>query len=124
MASKTVSLELTRSAHARLEALQQPLTVELELYFSCMIRLRVVFPEQPGDGYFPVAVDNEKLPEKLTGKLKVYFHPVMTKHCVVDDIRGRAPDTVTFPIKKPEKFIPRWLKLDFKHGNWCGKFGY
>ncbi|MCI0505049.1 MAG: hypothetical protein L0Z73_02965 [Gammaproteobacteria bacterium] len=116
MESKTVTVKLTRSAQNRLDTLAQPLNVELELYFSCLLRLRVIFPDQPGDDYIPVAVSHEKL--------KVYFHPVMTKHCVVDDIRGRDPDTVTFPIKKPEKFIPRWVKLDFKHGNWSGEFGY
>ena len=48
----------------------------------------------------------------------------MTKHCVVDDIRGRAPDTETFPIKKPEKFMPKWVTLDYKHNQWLGEFGY
>lgn len=116
MQSKSIRLTLTRSTQKRLETLEQPLNVELELYFSCLIRMRVVFPDRPGDDYIPVAASHEKL--------KVYFHPVMTSHCVVDDIRGRAPDTETFPIKKPEKFIPHWLKLDYKHSKWSGEFGY
>lgn len=116
MQTKAVKIELTPSAQSRLAALEKPLNVELELYFSCLIRLRVLFPEQPGDDYIPVNADHDKL--------KIFFHPIMTRHCVVDDIRGRAPDTETFPIKKPEKFIPRWLKLDYKRGQWNGEFGY
>ena len=116
MEAKAVDIKLTPSAENRLNTLEKPLTVELELYFSCLIRLRVLFPDQPGDDYIPVTSSYEKL--------KVYFHPVMTRHCVVDDIRGRDPDTETFPIKKPEKFIPRWLKLDYRNGQWNGEFGY
>jgi hypothetical protein len=116
METKPITIKLTASAASRLQALDKPLNVELELYFSCLIRLRVLFPEQPGSDYIPVPSNHEKL--------KVYFHPVMTKHCVVDDIRGRDPDTETFPIKRPEKFIPRWVKLDYKNANWAGEFGY
>jgi hypothetical protein len=116
METKALNIQLTPSAKSRLLALKQPLNVELELYFSCLIRLRVVFPEQPGDDYIPVTSSHENL--------NIFFHPIMTKHCVVDDIRGSDPDTETFPIKKPEKFIPHWLKLDFKNGNWAGEFGY
>ena len=116
METRPVDVQLTSSAKSRLLTMEQPLNVELELYFSCLIRMRVVFPRQPGDDYIPVISSHEKL--------NIYFHPIMTKHCVVDDIRGRDPDTETFPIKKPEKFIPRWLKLDYKNGNWAGEFGY
>ncbi|WP_455206581.1 hypothetical protein [Kaarinaea lacus] len=116
MDTKSVDIKLMPAATRKLQTLEKPLNVELELYFSCLIRLRVLFPEQPGGDYIPVPTSHEKL--------KVYFHPIMTKHCVVDDIRGRDPDTETFPIKKPEKFIPRWLKLDYKNGSWNGEFGY
>ena len=116
METKTVDIQLTPSAQTKLHALDQALNVELELYFSCLIRLRVLFPDQPDDDFIAVNSNNEKL--------NLYFHPIMTKHCVVDDIRGRDPDTETFPIKKPEKFIPRWVKLDYKNNTWTGEFGY
>lgn len=113
---KTVDIKLTSAAQTKLNKLDKSLNVELELYFSCLIRLRVLFPEKPDDDFISVNSNLEKL--------NLYFHPIMTKHCVVDDIRGRDPDTETFPIKKPEKFIPRWLKLDYKNNNWTGEFGY
>ena len=66
--------------------------------------------------YIPVGSDNSKL--------NLYFNPVMTTHCNISEIRGREPDTEYFPIHKPEKFIPKWLKVDFKNNQWQGKFGY
>ena len=116
MEPRTVDVKLTSSAQKKLDTLEHPLNVELELYFSCLIRLRVLFPSKPDDDFISVHSNHEKL--------NLYFHPIMTKHCVVDEIRGRDPDTETFPIKKPEKFIPRWLKLDYKHDAWSGEFGY
>ncbi|MEJ2181429.1 MAG: hypothetical protein P8Y28_13595 [Gammaproteobacteria bacterium] len=116
MENKTVDIKLTSSAQTKLDQLEQSLNVELELYFSCLIRMRVLFPDKPDDDFISVSSNHEKL--------NLYFHPIMTKHCVVDDIRGRDPDTETFPIKKPEKFIPRWVKLDYKNNAWIGEFGY
>ena len=116
MADKSVTVHLSRKAQAQLDALAAPLNVELEVYFSCLIRLRVVFPEQPQPDYIPLKTTHDKL--------KLFFHPVMTKHCEVSELHGRDPDTETFPIQKPEKFVPKWLKLDFKNNQWVGEFGY
>jgi len=93
-----------------------PLKVELELYFSCLIRLRVLFPEHSQPGFIPINSHHDKL--------EVYFHPIMTKRCTIEQIRGHDPDTETFPIKKPEKFIPKWLALDYRQQQWTGEFGY
>jgi hypothetical protein len=29
-----------------------------------------------------------------------------------------------FPITEPERYVPHWLKLDYKGGQWYGEFGY
>lgn len=116
MPETTVKVEITPRAESRLKGQDSPLAVEMEIYFSCLIRLRVLFPETIKKDYISVASDNSKL--------KLYFNPVMTSHCNIEDVRGREPDTEYFPIQKPEKFIPKWLKLDFKNNQWQGKFGY
>jgi len=116
MPNKSVTVHLSRNAETALNALTSPLTVELEIYFSCLIRLRVVFPDHPQADYIPLKSEHDNL--------NLYFHPIMTKHCEVSELHGRDPDTETFPIKKPEKFIPKWLKLDFKNNQWIGEFGY
>jgi len=116
MSNKTVKVHTTPRARAKLESLDIPLAVEMEIYFSCLIRLRVHFPETLKKEYIPVAADN--------AKVNLYFSPIMTSHCNVEEIRGKEPDTEYFPIQKPEKFTPKWLKLDYKNKTWSGEFGY
>ena len=116
MNNKTINVHISKNAQKQLNDLAEPLSVELEMYFSCLIRLRVVFPEKVPSDCISLKSNNDKL--------KLFFHPIMTKHCNVSDIRGRDPDTETFPIQRPEKFIPKWLKLDYKNGQWMGEYGY
>lgn len=116
MSHKTVSVQISPRARAQLERLESPLAVEMEVYFSCLIRLRVNFPAIIKDDFIPVASDNSQV--------KLFFSPIMTSHCNISEIRGRDPDTEYFPIQKPEKFTPKWLKLDYKHNQWQGEFGY
>ena len=116
MKSKTVNVQTTPRAQAKLESLDKPLAVEMEIYFSCLIRLRVRFPDTLKKEYIPVDGDN--------ARVNLYFNPIMTSHCNVSEIRGRDPDTEYFPIQKPEKFTPKWVKLDYKNNTWQGEFGY
>jgi hypothetical protein len=95
--------------------LRDPLLIELELLFSCLIRKRVKFPSQaPAGG---------QLLEPLHPGLAIYFHPIATRHCRLDQIDGETPSD-TFPLAKPDAFVPRWLSLDYRNGSWHGEFGY
>ena len=116
MSKKTVKVQTSPRASAMLSKLDKPLAVEMEIYFSCLIRLRVRFPDTLKKEFIPVAADN--------AQVNLYFSPIMTTHCNIDEIRGRDPDTEYFPIQKPEKFTPKWLKLDYKNNTWQGEFGY
>ena len=29
-----------------------------------------------------------------------------------------------FPIAKPEAYVPHWLRIDYRKGQWQGEFGY
>ena len=116
MSGKSIQLNLSSAAESQLRSLSSPLVVELEMYFSCLIRFRVVFPESAQPDYISL--------QSANNNLQIYFHPIMTKHCNIDEIRGHDPDTETFPIKRPEKFIPKWLKLDYRQQHWVGEFGF
>lgn len=116
MNARTVVVKTTPSARSKLESLDSPLAVEMEVYFSCLIRLRVNFPEAVRPELIPVASDNQQV--------NLFFSPVMTSYCHISEIRGRDPDTEYFPIQKPEKFTPKWLKLDYRRNQWQGEFGY
>ncbi len=107
-------LRLTPAAARALAARDRPLQVELELYFSCLIRKRVRFPDgTPG----PAA-----LRARLGPSLEVAFRPVMGRHCRWGEAPGPS-SLETFPLVRVAAFRPRWLWLDCRRGRWRGEFG-
>ena len=108
-----VNVMITDSALVQIGQRLKTLTVEMELYFSCLIRKKVRFYEDHSTSNSITVMDN----------LAVRFRPVMTAVCG-KDYEGDEPPLTDFPIAKPESFIPRWLKIDYHHGAWHGEFGY
>lgn len=111
--NKTVHVEWSDAAESAMASRMSPLTVEMELYFSCLIRKKVRFGDQ--------SHSREFLP--VNPHLAVAFRPVMTKSCEIDRNSAEAPLS-DFEIKNPAAFVPHWLKIDFRHGNWEGEFGF
>lgn len=108
---KKVLVEWSAAADKALGLLASPLLVEMELYFSCLIRKTVRFNRQSSMRY---AVS-------VTPKLTLGFSPVMTKVCKVSEVEGEPP-LEDFNIVKPEAFVPKKLFIDFKRGQWLGEF--
>lgn len=109
---KKIKVSLSRAAVTALLNRDKPLVAEMELYFSCLIRKKVRFREN---------MDNEVV--NVVDQLSVRFRPVMTKTCGID-YEGDEPPLTDFPIRKPEAFVPHWLKIDFKKDQWIGEFGF
>jgi len=108
---KKVLVEWSTSADKKLQELAEPLAVEMELYFSCLIRKAVRFGRDAQAGNFALAAP----------RLKIGFRPVMTKACRVSDFEGEPP-LEDFPIVKPEAFVPKRLTIDYRGGKWIGEF--
>ena len=110
---KNILVEWTASAEQAMNSLTAPLKVEMELYFSCLIRKVVRFNEASTMRY-GVAV---------TPKLTVGFRPIVTRSCKVSEIGDdEEPPVEDFMLTKPEAFVPKKLFIDFKRGVWIGKF--
>ncbi len=114
LAGRPLAVTVSPAAAAALAGRTTPLVVECELYFSCLIRKRVQVLDAPRADTLCTVVDD---------RLTVCFRPVMTRACAVDAVDGQ-PGLETFPIRRPEAFVPRWLRLDWRHGGWQGEFGY
>ncbi len=112
IAGKPVRLDISPAARRALAQRSGPLHAEMELYFSCLIRLKVRFHEQPPG--------SEGVP--ASDRLVIHFRPVMTRSCG-RDYEGDEPPLTDFPIARPEAFVPRWLRIDYRHGQWQGEFG-
>ena len=110
-------LRVLRTARAEraLARRDAPLAVELELFFSCLLRQRVRFPESLPAAEGPDVV---RTPD---GRLLVRFRPVMSRHCGLDE----GHQLEAFPLQRPEPYVPRWVRIDYhpRHG-WRGEFGY
>ena len=114
---KPVNIDITKHAVEAITAHRYPILAELELYFSCLVRKQVRFQElrQPdwnSSGYARV----------LPG-LFASFRAVCTKECKVADVAGKPP-VETMPVKKPGQFVPDWIKIDFRAGEWLGEYGF
>lgn len=113
-ATHGLDVRLSEAARQALARRGQPLCVQLELLFSCMLRKQVHFPQiQHPDA---LALDAG------SPSLRVWFRAVGTKTCLISD--QPVPDLQTFPLRRTEPFKPRWLALDYRDGRWSGQFGY
>ena len=108
---KKVIVEWSNAADKQLKTLTEPLLVEMELYFSCLIRKAVRFGTEAHAENFALA----------SPQLKIGFRPVMTSACNVKDFEGEPPLT-DFPIVKPQAYVPKRLTIDYKGGKWLGDF--
>ena len=108
---KSLEIRLTAAAQKALALRERPLVVEMELLFSCLLRKRVHFGEA-AERSTPV-----------NDRLAVRFRPIMTRHCSVSDTDGPPPSD-DFPIANPRPYVPNWLDIDFRRGEWVGAFGY
>jgi hypothetical protein len=122
MMGKQIRIEISNKAKQQLKNRITPLFIEMELYFSCLLRKQLRIRERL-DHVSPDAHDRQ-FSVQLSENLHISFRPVMTKSCSVSSCDGEKPPLSDFPIEKPQSYVPKWLKLDFKKGEWCGDFGY
>jgi len=110
---RSLKLRITPSASRQLDRRQSPLFLELELYFSCLVRKRVYVRDHIEDGAVV-----------LNDKLSVRFRPVVTEQCAMRDVERDNPPVKDMPVAEPGRYFPHWLTLDFRRGDWVAEFGY
>ena len=111
---KSLKLTISERAQAQLDRRTEPLLLEMELYFSCLVRKRVYVREY---------IDAEDI-ASLNNKLSVRFRPVVTQSCAMREVVRDNPPVMDMPIVKPERYYPHWLTLDYRRGKWLAEFGY
>jgi len=108
---KKVLVEWSASADKAMRSLDSTLLVEMELYFSCLIRKAVRFGQSASMRYSV----------SVTPQLTVSFRPIVTKACKVSETEDEPP-VEDFQLTKPEAFVPKKLFIDFRRGQWVGEF--
>ncbi len=110
---RPVTVEWTQAAAHELVQRAQPLVVELELYFSCLVKKFVHFHE--------TAPQRETV--AVSDKLSVFFRPVTSTACSfeVADRLGRQPE-IEIDTPNARKIAPRRVSIDYVRGEWRGEF--
>lgn len=109
---RPLAVTTTAAADRALEQRETPLEAQMELYFSCLIRLKVRFRDTTADD--AVAAGE---------RLNISFRPVMTEACGID-YEGDEPPVTDFPLQRREAFTPHWIRIDYRNGQWQGEFGF
>ena len=125
---KPVTVQLSAAASTQGARLETVLLIEIQIYFSCLLGKRLAFytnTEMDGAWQvekeaFAAMLDDA---QKLTDNIYVRFNTVMTKACPVSDYIGPPPVT-DFTIKNQKPYVPSWLDIDFKKGEWSGEYGW
>lgn len=115
---REMEVRLTRRAREAAAALTRPLVVEMELYFSCLVRKRVLIRSLDETG-----IPREQM-ARIGENLLLSFRPVVAEQCRIDSLGENEPPLKTMPVKRPEAYIPHWLTLDVRHDQWSGEFGF
>lgn len=110
---KAFRVLLSKAARRALDSRESPLIAEMELYFSCLTRLQVRFYD----------LDPDATATRINDNLAVRFRPVVSQRCDLHEVAGKPP-LADAPLVKRAPFVPHWLKLDYKNGEWLGEFGH
>lgn len=111
---RPVALDVTPSAETALLSARAPLHIDMELYFSCLIGKRVNFVEAPPEHTVGRA--------RLTDQVTVGFRAYATETCQAGD-QTHALASKRIPLERAERYMPKWLKIDYRDGAFEGEFG-
>ena len=103
----------TRRADKKMQVLQKPLIIELQLYFSCVVKKRVLFHQQ---------VDFETV--RVGHNIEIAFRPVASAACDPDEFARHYPEGKTLLAPAASKMVPKRVEFDFRRDQWEGQFGF
>ena len=110
---RDVEVRWTDRAEQNLQLGRQPLIVELQLYFSCVVKKRVVFHQRVE---FNTTV--------VSDRLQIAFQPVASAACDPREFAASFPAGKNLSQGMAARMIPRIVELDYRRGNWEGQFRY
>ncbi len=110
---RNVEVRWTDRAEQILQRDQQPLIVELQLYFSCVVKKRVVFHQRAA---FSTTV--------VRDRLEIAFQPVASAACDPREFAASFPAGKNLSQGMAARMVPRIVEIDYRRDNWEGQFRY
>jgi len=111
---REVEISWSGRADRELRRCKQALIVELQLYFSCVIKKRVLFHRHA------VALDCIRVNDKI----EIAFQPIASAVCDPREFAASYPQGKNLSAGKAARMVPRTVEIDYRRGNWEGQFHY
>jgi hypothetical protein len=113
LGKKELLVKWSARAGEALSNRSEPLIVEMQLYFSCMVKKRVVFHD---------AANLETL--TVNDRLQIAFRSIQAAKCDPQEFARNYPVGQVLSSPAAAKMAPAWVAIDFRQGRWQGEFGY
>jgi hypothetical protein len=110
---RALELRWSERAERELQRLRQPLVVELQLYFSCVVKKRVLFHRQAD--FATTRVDE---------RLEIAFRPIASAVCDPDEFARDYPAGRELSQGPAARMVPAVAQIDYRAGQWEGRFRY
>ena len=110
---REVVVSWTRRADKALQELQQPLIVELQLYFSCVVKKRVLFHQR---------VEFETT--RVNPDIEIAFRPIASDVCSPEVFARDFPEGKNLSQGVAARMVPTQVEIDYRKGQWHGQFAY
>ena len=110
---RRVDVRWTGRAQRALERRDHPLVVEMQLYFSCVVKKRVLFHEHAT--LAGTSVDRN---------LELTFEAVASAACDPAEFAASYPRGNSLSPGKAARMVPRRVEIDYRRGAWEGAFYY
>ncbi len=111
---REVEVSWTGRADRELQRREQRLIVELQLYFSCVVKKRVLF--------------HHRVPEfdriRVNDEIEVAFQPIASAVCDPEEFAASYPQGKNLSAGKAARMVPRVVEIDYRQGSWEGQFHY
>lgn len=108
---RPLEVEWTKRAQRALEQRDNPLVVEMQLMFSCVVKKRVLFHDS-----YNLDVVN------VNDQLTIAFRPVESTACDPVEFAKNYPVKREFDSTASSKIRPKHLLIDYAEGKWIGEF--
>ncbi|MDH3760348.1 MAG: hypothetical protein OEU50_05145 [Gammaproteobacteria bacterium] len=111
---REIEVSWTGRAERELQRRQQQLVVEMQLYFSCVVKKRVLFhhhSDQPGS-------------VRVNENIGLLFQPIASAACDPEEFAARYPQGKNLSAGRAARMVPRRVEIDYRQENWEGQFHY
>ena len=111
---KPLTVVWTNRAHQELQLRDTALLVEMQLYFSCVIKKRVLFHDNTFNELSDVV--------KVNNELSVLFRPVEAASCDPIEFVKNYPERRELKSIAANNMSASQLKIDYDNEQWVGEF--